>query len=187
MSIGIVLFCAALIGVSSTDANAQTAAPATGIVGGMPARADMKRGERKFLEKAAQHNLAEIQTGRLAAAQAANSEVKNFGKMMEQDHTKAYEEVVQLAKAKGVSLPGEPDRGHKKGAEKLQKLTGAEFDRKYMSEMVKDHEKDVKEFQKMSRAAKDPDVKAFASKTLPVLEGHLRMARDVYMTTRNPK
>jgi putative membrane protein len=185
-NIGTVLFCAALA-VSSTAAIAQTAAPATSTAGGMTARADLKRGERKFLEKVAQHNLAEIQTGKLAAAQAANSEVKNFGKMMAQDHGKAYEEVVRLAKAKRVSLPGEPDRGHKKGAEKLQKLTGAEFDRKYMSEMVKDHQKDVKEFQKMARDAKDPDVKAFAGRTLPVLEGHLKMARDVYASTRNAK
>ncbi len=141
--------------------------------------ADLKRGERKFLETVAQHNMAEVQTGKLAQSKGVSAEVKNFGKQMAEDHGKNYEEVVALAKAKGVALPGEPDKGHKKDADKLSKLSGADFDKAYMKGMLKDHEKDVKEFDKMSKDAKDPDVKAFAAKTYPVLEGHLKMARDV--------
>lgn len=142
--------------------------------------ADLNRGDRKFLETVAQHNMAEVQTGRLAQANGANGEVKNFGKQMAEDHGKNYEEVVALAKAKGVALPTGPDKGQKKEADKLSKLTGASFDKAYMKAMLKDHEKDVKEFDKMSKGgAKDADVKAFAAKTFPVLEGHLKMARDV--------
>jgi putative membrane protein len=62
--------------------------------------------------------------------------------------------------------------------EKLSKLSGAEFDKEYMSDMVKDHEEDVKDFQTQGNDGTDPDIKAFASKTLPILQGHLQMARD---------
>jgi putative membrane protein len=147
------------------------------------ARPDLPRGERKFLEAVAQHDMAEIQTGKLADGKATNPEAKKFGHQMAQDHGQNYEEVVQLAKAKAIALPTQPDSSHKRETARLEKLSGAEFDRKYMDAMVKDHEKDVKAFGKMARSAKDPDVKAFAEKTLPVLEGHLRMARDAAART----
>lgn len=143
------------------------------------AGADLSRGERKFLEGIARHSMAEIQTGKIAEARGANREVKNFGKLMVEEHGKGYESVVQLAKAKGIALPGEPDAAHWKQVDKLKALSGAEFDRRYVEAMIKDHEKDVKAFQKMSRGAKDPDVKTFATKTLPMVEGHLAMARQL--------
>lgn len=178
------LFCAAVAGAGSFAVVAQTVAPALSAAGGLSARADMKRGERKFLERVAEHSIAEVQSGKIAEARGTNPEVKKFGQMMAQDHGRNYREVVQLAKAKGISLPGEPDRGHKKEAAKLQKLAGAQFDLTYMSAMVKDHQKDVKAFEKMSRGAKDPDVKAFAARTLPVLVGHLQAAREIYASAR---
>jgi putative membrane protein len=161
---------------------ALVAAPLTGAQT-KDSRPGLKHSERKFLEKAAQHNMTEVETGKLAGSKAASGETKKFGQQMAQDHGKAYDEVVQLAKAKSISLPAGPDQAHKREAKSLEKLAGAEFDRRYMSAMVKDHEKDVKEFRKMARDAKDPDVKAWAEKTLPVLEGHLQMARQVASTT----
>lgn len=166
---------------SAQSAQAKTERVAT------PARAAMKRGDRKFLEEVAQHSIAEVQSGKIAAARGTNPQVNKFGRMMVQDHGKTYEEVVQLARAKAVSLPGQLDRGNTREAEKLQKLSGPEFDREYMAAMVKDHEEDVKDFRKMSRNAKDPDVRAFAQKTLPLLEGHLMMARDVNVAARKAK
>ena len=63
--------------------------------------------------------------------------------------------------------------------DKLSKLSGAEFDKEYMSEMVKDHENDAKEFQTQANEGTDPDIKAFAAKTLTIIQEHLKMARDV--------
>lgn len=148
------------------------------------ARPDLPRAERKFLEAVAQRDMAEVQAGRIAGSKATNPEAKNFGKQMAQDHGRNYEAVVQLAKAKSIGLPTQPGNAHKREAAGLEKLSGAEFDRRYMDAMVKDHEKDVKEFRKMARNARDPDVRAFAAKTLPVIEGHLRMARDTAARTR---
>ena len=172
------LLCAAFLGAGLMTVNAQTPAPA---------KKDMRRAEHKFLDKVAEHNLAEIHAGKLAAVQGSSREVRNFGKQMAQDHARSYQDVVELARAKRVSLPGQPDRGHKKDAEKMQKLGGPAFDREYMGAMVKDHEKDVKAFQKMARSAKDPDVKAYALKTLPTLEGQLNMARELQSRTKKAR
>jgi putative membrane protein len=139
--------------------------------------------ERKFLMTAAQHNMAEVEVGKMAEGKAASPEAKKFGQQMVQDHSKALDEVTQLAKSKSVDLPADIDRAHKNEAKNLEKLSGTNFDRKYMDSMVRDHEKDVKEFRKMSKSAKDPEVRALAEKTLPVLEGHLQMAKQVASTT----
>lgn len=164
------LLCAAFLGAGFMTVNAQTS---------MPGGKDMRRAEHKFLERVAEHNLAEIHAGRLAALQGSSREVKNFGKQMAQDHARSYQDVVELAQAKRVSLPGQPDRGRKADSEKMQKLGGPAFDREFIGAVIKDHGKHVKAFQKMSRGAKDRDVKAFALKTLPTLEGQLNMARQL--------
>ena len=134
-------------------------------------------GERKFMEKAAAHGLAEVELGRLAQDKATREEVKQFAQRMVQDHGKANEELKQVASAKGVELPAAPDKSHQKKMEKMQKLSGDQFDREYMKDMVKDHKNDVSEFRKQARGAKDSHVKEFAAKTLPTLEEHLKLAQ----------
>jgi putative membrane protein len=74
-------------------------------------------------------------------------------------------------------LPASIDSAHQRKIERMQKLSGAAFDRAYMKEMLSDHKKDVSEFRKQAKSAKDPDVKAFASRTLPTLEEHLHLAQ----------
>jgi putative membrane protein len=147
-----------------------------------PAGADAKAatlsgGERKFMEKAAAHGLAEVELGRLAQDKATREEVKQFAQRMVQDHGKANEELKQVASAKGVELPAAPDKSHQKKMEKMQKLSGDQFDREYMKDMVKDHKNDVSEFRKQAKGAKDSQVKEFAAKTLPTLEEHLKLAQ----------
>jgi putative membrane protein len=139
-------------------------------------------GERKFLEKAAAHGMAEVELGKLASQKASNPEVKRFGEMMVEHHGMANKELKQVASAKGVELPSGPDKDHQKKMEKMQKLSGAEFDREYMKNMVKDHKNDVGDFSKQAKNAKDPEVKAFAAKTLPTLQEHLKLAQSTEKT-----
>ena len=139
-------------------------------------KSQVSASDRKFMEKAAEGGMAEVELGSLAQQKASNAQVKEFGAKMVQDHGKAGEDLKQLASSKGVTLPTAVDSHHKKDADKLAKLSGDKFDREYMEHMVKDHKKDVKEFQKASKDAKDPDLKAFAAKTLSVIEGHLQLA-----------
>ena len=105
--------------------------------------------------------------------------MRNFGMQMVQDHTKANTELKAVATRKNITVSSEMSSSQKSTIEKLSKLSGAEFDKEYMSNMVKDHEADVKEFQTQANKGNDPEVKAFAAKTLPTLQKHLQMARDV--------
>jgi putative membrane protein len=136
----------------------------------------LSHGDREFIEEAAKGGMAEVELGQLAQQHASSEQVRQFGARMVQDHGKANEELRQLAQEKGVTLPSGPSHMDNHEMSKLSKLTGADFDREYMKNMVKDHQKDVKEFQKQASGAKDPDVKSFAAKTLPTLQQHLQMA-----------
>jgi putative membrane protein len=98
---------------------------------------------------------------------------------MADDHGKASDELKQLAQQKGLTLPADLDPKHKALRDRLAKLNGADFDKAYASEMVKDHRKDVADFKRQANAAKDPDLKSWAGKTLPTLEEHLKQAQDM--------
>ena len=136
-------------------------------------------GDQKFITKVAQDGKAEVELGRLASEKGSAPSVKQFGERMATDHAKAGEELAQLAQQKGVSLPAEMDSAHKNLHARLSKLSGAAFDREYAQAMVRDHDKDVKEFDRHAKTAKDGDVKAFATKTLPVLREHQQQAHQL--------
>ena len=110
---------------------------------------------------------------------ASSADVKAFGQRMVTDHSKANDELSQLATAKGLALPTELGGEHKDALDHLSSLSGAEFDKAYMKHMVEDHVKDVAEFEKASTTAMDSDVKGWAGKTLPTLQQHLQLAKDV--------
>jgi putative membrane protein len=133
--------------------------------------------DTSFLKKAAEGGVAEVEFGKLAADKASDPDVKKFGQKMVDDHSKANEDLMKLAKDKGVDVPNGLDAKTQKEKDRLAKLSGAAFDRAYMKMMVSDHKKDVAEFDKMSRQAKDPDVRSFASSKLPTLKEHLELAK----------
>ena len=134
--------------------------------------------DQAFVMKVAKGGLAEVQLGQLAADKASSDEVKKFGQRMVSDHTKANDELKGLAQRKNITLPTDVDAKDKATHDRLAKLSGAAFDRAYMQHMVTDHRMVVNEFKKESTTGKDDDVKAWASKTLPTIEEHLKMAQD---------
>lgn len=127
----------------------------------------------EFAIEAAMGGLAEVEMGRIASTKAANPEVKKFAEMMIQDHSKANDELKSIAAKKNIKLPAELDAKHKSKLEELRSKVGAEFDRAYVDTMVEDHKKDVALFEAESQNGNDPEIKAFAAKTLPVLRKHL--------------
>lgn len=151
-------------------------ATTTGSTGGTVS--NMADADKEFVAKAGMGGLAEVQMGTLASQKATSADVKAFAQRMVTDHGKANEELQQLATAKGLALPTELAGEHKAGYDHLNMLSGAEFDKAYMQHMVADHDKDVTEFQNASQTATDTDVKAFAAKTLPVLQDHQQAAKD---------
>ena len=134
--------------------------------------------DHSFVTKAAAGGIAEVKLGTLATQKASSADVKAFGQQMVDDHGKANAELKQLASSKGVTIPSDTDAHHQATYDRLSKLSGAEFDREYMKDMVSDHRKDVSEFRQESQSGSDPDVKAWAAKTLPTLEHHLQMAES---------
>jgi putative membrane protein len=140
---------------------------------------DTMQPDNKFAKEAAQGGMMEVDLGQLAAQKGASQAVKDFGQRMVTDHSKANQELMQIASQKGMSLPTALPADKKQMRDKLAASSGAEFDRMYMTHMVKDHEKDVKEFEKQAQNGKDPALRSFAEKTLPTLRQHLEMARTV--------
>jgi putative membrane protein len=131
-----------------------------------------------FVTKAAKGGMAEVELGKLAAEKGTSDQVKQFGQRMVTDHSKANDELKAVAQSKSLTLPTALDPKDKALHDRLAKMSGAAFDRAYMQAMLADHQKDVREFRMEANSGQDPDVKAFAAKTLPTLEEHLKMARD---------
>jgi len=134
--------------------------------------------DNTFVTKAAEGGLAEVELGKLATEKASSDQVKQFGQRMVDDHSKANDELKTLAQQKNITLPTSISAKDKAERDRLAKLSGAAFDRAYMSAMLSDHKKDVSEFRVESTSGKDADIKAFAAKTLPTLEEHLKLAQD---------
>lgn len=135
--------------------------------------------DQQFMIEAAQGGLAEVQLGQVASQRGARNAVKQFGQRMVQDHTQANNQLQQLAAQKGVTLPTDIGRENQQVRQQLSQLSGANFDRAYINHMVDDHIKDVSSFQREAQQGQDPDVKAFAAQTLPILQQHLQLARSI--------
>ncbi|HWB82609.1 MAG TPA: DUF4142 domain-containing protein [Bryobacteraceae bacterium] len=126
--------------------------------------------------KAAQGGMAEVKLGRLAQDNASSQAVKDFGQKMVDDHSKANDELKQVASSKGIALPSSISAKDQATYDRLSKLKGSAFDRAYMTQMVKDHRTDIAEFKREASHGSDADLKSFAQKTEPTLEQHLQLA-----------
>lgn len=175
-----ILTLATLTIAAMASASAQTS-------GAMAASGAAPAADTAFMHKAAMGGMAEVEMGNLAQQKAASDQVKQFGARMVQDHSKANDQLKQIASSKGVTLPASPDKKSQQTMDKMQKLSGAAFDKAYMSDMVADHKHDIAEFQKEAKSGKDADVKAFAEKTLPTLQEHLKMAEAADKAARQEK
>jgi putative membrane protein len=133
----------------------------------------------KFMREMTQANLAEVQAGKMAASKASSGEVKKYGQHMVDDHGKALSEARSLAKAKGVQAPSQPAKKHQAAMKKLEKEKGEGFDKAFMQQMVKDHEEALKLHEDAAKNAKDPQLKAAAEKSVPVIEKHLEEAKSI--------
>lgn len=145
--------------VSKTDTTKMVAAPDTG--------------DNKFAMEAASGGLTEVALGKLASDKGVSAKVKEFGAMMVTDHSKANDQLMAIAKSKNITLPSVPNADDQKTINELSKKSGADFDKAYVDDMVSDHKKDISKFEDASKNVKDPDLKSFATNTLPVLHKHL--------------
>lgn len=149
--------------------------PGYGATPTMPQQFD----DKKFLKDQVISALTEVELGKLAAQKASNDSVKEFGQRMVNDYTKTNDQLKQLASAMKVSIPSELNSKQQSQIEKLSKLSGPAFDKAYLKDEIKNHERDVREAQDETQGGTDANVKQFASSMLPALQSHLSAAKNL--------
>ena len=134
------------------------------------ATAKLSQKDVSFIQKAGGGGQQEVENGKMAEKQGKSADVKRIGARMVADHTKANKELTGLANRKGVKFDT--------GGVRAQNIGAADFDRQYLKLLEMDHKNDIAEFQKEARSGDDRDVKAWAAKTLPMLQEHLAMVQN---------
>lgn len=165
----------------------QTQPPITGEPGqpgqpGEPTPTINPMSDADFAKQAAEGGAAEVKLGQLAQEKGSNDAVKDFGKMMVNDHTEAGEQLKSIAAQQNIKLPDELNKHDQGVYNKLSKLSGEAFDRAYAKEMVNDHRKDIDDFQQEASSGQIQPIKDFANQTLPTLQKHLKSAREMQRT-----
>lgn len=158
---------------------------ATGVAAFAAGPSGIDKADREFIQKAAAGGMLEVAWGKLADAKSQNADIKAFAATLQKDHGAANDELKTLAEKKNVTLPSTLPAKEQKQVDKLSKAR--HFDEDFTEENVKDHKKDIKDFERASKHAKDPDVKAFAAKTLPTLQAHLQQAEQLHNASKGRK
>jgi putative membrane protein len=175
---GVLAACVIAAGVLSAPAYAQSVGEKTGVnsaLGITPSTPD-------FVKQAAMSDMFEIQSSQLAEQKADDAQTKSFAQKMVTDHTKTSSEVkamVSSGKVKGVDLPTDMSSSQKSMLDKLKGLNGKDFTKQYHSDQVSAHKDAVSLFERYGKGGDNEDLKAWANKTLPDLQGHLKMAQDL--------
>jgi len=154
-------------------------------IGLFATRAQTQTVDGSFVADATSAGMTEVKLGQMAEQKGWNTAVKDFGKKMELDHSKAGDELKGVADHNNITLPSDMNYANKSEYEKLSALSGKDFDKAYATQMVQDHESAVALFKKESTQGANKDLKEFAMKTLPTLEGHLQMARQMEQTVES--
>jgi putative membrane protein len=135
--------------------------------------------DRIFVHAAAIGGKAEVELGELAEQKAQSEAVKDFGRRMVEDHGKANERLISIAKDAGIPVPDELDQEHKAMRDRLEAMSGAAFDLAYLDGQVADHQKTAQLLEHEIGSGQQVDLKTFAAETLPVVLAHLRLAQEL--------
>ena len=135
--------------------------------------------DETFIKQAAADGKGEVKVAGLAVKKADSAAVRAFAEMIVKDHTAANEELTKLAASKGVELSAVIAPSNASTFQKLEKYSGADFDKEFLATMVSDHKKCVSSFETEAKDAKDGDLKAWAEKMLPALKTHLEKANEL--------
>ncbi len=138
---------------------------------------DPHKDDNEFMMTAAHSDQNEIQQSKMALAKGVTGMAKEMADKMIADHTKSTADLMKIAAKKGVTLPTDMDAEHKAMAPAMEKLSGKDFEAKYLSQMQADHQKTANTMMAHEKMTQDADLKAFIGKTLPVVQQHLGMAQ----------
>lgn len=138
----------------------------------------MNPADSTFATKAAQGGMAEVQMAQLAQQKTSDSHVKAFAERMITDHTKLNNQLQQLAAKESFTLPTTMNAQDQAEYDRLEKLSGAAFDRAYITKQVSDHRTDIGAFEREAAHGENANLKSFASNALPTLREHLKLAEQ---------
>jgi putative membrane protein len=139
--------------------------------------------DQKFVRMAFLGGMMEVKMGQIAVDQASNPTVRKFAKRLVDGHSRANKELMSIIEKRGLAGPQGIDSQHHDLLNKFARMRGGDFDSQFMNHMVKHHEKNIALFEKEAQDGQDPDLKAFAAKTLPTLKEHLQMAKQIVERT----
>jgi len=140
---------------------------------------DAKEDDSQYLVDAAETDLKEIEIGKLAQQKGVDADVKSYGKMLVDDHTKSLNEVKALAEKKQITLPAAVTEDGQDDYNKLNEKTGLDFDKKFAEMMVDGHEKNIDKSQKASEKANDEEIRMWAAAKLATLTKHRDHAKTL--------
>ncbi len=135
--------------------------------------------DRRWLSQAAAGSLHEITLGNLAQTNSSNADVQAFGARLLEDHTLSFQQAEQLATDNGTTVPTAETRSQQRAAQKLARLTGADFDTAFLNESVRGHIKDIQSYENEALRGRNADVRAYAREQLPILMDHLVTALEL--------
>lgn len=142
-------------------------------------------GDAWFVKDAAMMGMFEVKAGQLAAGNGTASQIKELGNMMVTEHTKANNELMELAKSKNIMTPADMGADYQKKYDELANKKAADFDKAYADLMVSSHRKAITKFEKASKKCEDADLKSWAAGKLPSLKHHLQMSEDAQKAVKN--
>lgn len=149
------------------------------LAGASPARAaSLDKTDKEFVIAAAKNDMTEAHEGQMAESQASRADVKLFAKKLVQDHSNSYQHLNQLAAKTGVTIPKGINAAKNSTIRHLVNLKGQKFDRSFITDEIAAHRHAIAAFKREAKVGQDADVKAYATKMIPVLEKHLRLAED---------
>ena len=164
---------------SQQQMNDQRGAQDSGVGNQQMEKMEARARDSTFVSNALAGNLAEVQLGQLAVQKSSDPQVKQFAQHMIDDHTKLSNDMKLAAEQLGVPAPTHLDKKNQKTVEKLSALSGTEFDRAYMKEMVKDHKRDLQDFKGAAASSQNPALKMAADHGAQVISAHLKQAEQI--------
>ncbi len=133
----------------------------------------------EFVNKAGSGSMKEAKLGQIAAQRANSAKVKEYGRTLNKDHSKAADELMKIAKSNNLDFPNSMSEKDQEKVQEFQVIEISSFDKKFVEYMIKDHEKDIREFEDAANNNKNEDVRDWAKKTLPTLRNHLQIAQSL--------
>lgn len=150
----------------------------------MPGITQSQRQDKVFISQAIQENLGEIELAKLALKKSSNANVRQFAERMVSDHTRMNNQMELIAHRLEVDIPTEPGKDSRKQKKKLESLSEPQFDRSYAKTMVTNHKRDLREYQRESTSAQDPQLRAAAAQGAGIVRQHLSMAEKLRKSQR---